>query len=163
MLMITRGGMGRDDRGVPVFQSYYSGRFRDIFGQAPGPSDGLGGEATLAALARAGLVIPAALFDYYSLAGRHWINENHNRLRPIEALEYMDDTLVFMEENQCVVFWGIRRADLGEADPVVWQGVNGEPIEWYAEDHRLSRFLMAMWQWTMTGEDVPPETGRADS
>lgn len=71
----------------------------------------------------------------------------------------MDDKLVFMEENQCVVFWGIAKADLGEADPVVWQGVNGEPIEWYAEDHRLSRFLMAMWKWIMTGEDESSGAG----
>ncbi len=115
-----------------------------------------------AELARLGMVIPVALFDYYSLAGRHSINENHNRLRPIAELEWMEDKLVFMEENQCVVYWGIRRADLGENDPIVWQGVNGEPIEWYAENYHLSRFLMAMWKWTMTGEVEPPISGPVD-
>ena len=45
----------------------------------------------------------------------------------------MGDKLVFMEENQCVVYWAIDRADLEGADPIVWQGVNGEPIEWFAE------------------------------
>jgi len=84
-------------------------------------------------------------------------------VRSIAELEWRDDKLVFMEVNQCVVFWGIRRADLEEADPVVWQGINGEPIEWYAEDHRLSRFLMAMWKWTMTGEDEMPEAGQTDA
>ncbi len=91
------------------------------------------------------------------MAGHHWINENHNRLYPIEKLEWMGDKLLFMEENQCVVFWGIDRADLEEADPIVWQGVNGEPIEWLAEKWRLSRFLMALWKWTMTGEIEEPE------
>ena len=146
-----------------MFKRYYSDSFRDLFGSEPGPSDGLGDDAVRATLARVGLIIPAALFDYYSLAGRHWINENHNRLRPLEELEWMGDKLVFMEENQWVAFWGIERADLGEADPVVWQGVNGEPIEWYTEDYRVSRFLMAMWKWTMTGEQVSPEPDQADA
>jgi hypothetical protein len=142
-----------------VCKQYYSDRFRQIFGSPPEPSDGLGDDAVRVKLAQAGLVIPAALFDYYSLAGRHWINENHNRLRPIEELEWMGDKLVFMEENQCVAFWGLCEADLEESDPVVWQGVNGEPVEWYAEDYRLSRFLMAMWKWTKTGEQEEPEPG----
>jgi hypothetical protein len=146
-----------------VFERYYNERFREIFGTPLEPGDGLGEEAVGSALARAGVAIPAALSDYYALAGRHWINDNHNRLRPIAQLEWIDDKLVFMEENQCVAFWGIPRADLVEADPVVWQGVNGEPIEWYAEDHRLSRFLMAMWKWTMSGEEDPPEAGQSDA
>lgn len=146
-----------------MFERYYNECFREIFGAPLEPSDGLGEEAVRSALARISIAIPAALFDYYALAGRHWINDNHNRLRPIAQLEWIDDKLVFMEENQCVAFWGIRRADLGEADPVVWQGVNGDPIEWYAEDYRLSRFLMAMWKWTMTGEEDSPEAGQSDA
>jgi hypothetical protein len=143
-----------------VFKRYYRDRFREIFGSPPRPSDGLGGEAVRAELDRVGLVIPAALSDYYSVAGRHWINENHNRLRSITNLEWLDDKLVFMEENQCVAFWGIQSTDLRRSDPVVWQGVNGEPIEWFAEDYRLSQFLMAMWKWIMTGEQDPPALGR---
>ena len=146
-----------------MFQQYYSDRFRDLFDSSPKPCVGLGGDAVRAKLAQAGLVIPAALFDYYSLAGRHWINENHNRLRPIEELEWMGDKLVFMEENQSVAFWGIQEADLGAVDPVVWEAVNGESIEWYAEGYRLSRFLMAMWNWTMTGEQELPESGQRDA
>ena len=56
-----------------------------------------------------------------------------------------------------MVFWAVRKRDLGESDPVVWQDVNGNPIEWHAEDYRLSRFLMAMWKWTVTGEEDSPE------
>ena len=136
-----------------MFKRYYADKFREIFGSPPKPADGLGNDAVRSALDSAGLTIPVALFDYYSLAGRHWINENHNRLRPIEELEWVDDQLVFMEENQLVVFWGIRKENLIESDPIVWQVVNGDPIEWYAENHRLSRFLMAMWNWTVTGDE----------
>ncbi|MFO0889129.1 MAG: hypothetical protein U0790_08310 [Isosphaeraceae bacterium] len=141
-----------------MFKEYYRRRFREILGDPPGTEEGLGDQVVRDDLDRTGLVIPTALADYYVVAGRHWINEHHNRLRPITALEWLDDRLVFMEENQAVVFWGIPNSDLDQADPIVWQGVNGERVEWYPEDYRLSRFLMAMWKWTMTGEQEPPET-----
>jgi hypothetical protein len=81
-------------------------------------------------------VIPRALFDYYSVAGGHWINEHHDHLRSIEELEWMDDKLVFLDENQRVVYWGIDRPDLKTADPIVWQGVNGESV--VAQDHGMA-------------------------
>jgi hypothetical protein len=136
-----------------MFKEYYTRRFHEIFGAPPVPGDGLGEDAVRSRLARVGLVVPVSLFEYYALAGLHWINQNHNLLRPIEALEWMGDKLVFMDENQWVVFWGVQKEDLGKADPIVWQGVNGKPIEWYTEEYTLSRFLMAMWKWTMTGEE----------
>jgi hypothetical protein len=136
-----------------VFKRYYSDRFREVFGAPPRPDEGLGDDAVRIALARRDLVIPTALRDYYSLAGRHRINENHDRLRPVEELEWMGDKLVFLDENQCVVFWGIDRSDLKKADPIAWQGINGTPIEWHSENLRLSRFLMARWRWIVTGEE----------
>jgi hypothetical protein len=144
-----------------LFKQYYKDRFREIFGAPPSRSDGLGDNAVRAELRRIGLVIPRALFDYYSLAGRHWINENLNRLRTIANLEWMDDKLIFMEENQCVAFWGIEKSDLSRADPLAWQASNNDPLQWFAEDYRLSQFLMAMWKWIMTGEQEPPALGRS--
>ena len=85
---------------VPVFKTYYRDRFREIFGAPPKPGDGLGKTDVRAALARANLVIPAALLDYYIVAGRHPVNRDHDRFRPIEGLEWMGDKLVFLEENQ---------------------------------------------------------------
>ncbi len=146
-----------------MFKQYFRDTFREIFGSPPRSTEGLGDEAVRAELSRAGLVIPTALFDYYSVTGRHWINENHNPLRTIDKLEWMDDKLIFMEENQSVAFWGIPRGHLGEADPIVWQGVNGKPVHWCREDYRLSRFLMAMWKWTMTGVQDPPEADGVDA
>jgi hypothetical protein len=140
-----------------VFKTYYRDRFREIFGEPPKPGDGLGRTAVRAALARANLVIPRALFDYYIVAGRHPVNRDHDRLHPIEGLEWMGDKLVFLEENQSVVYWAIDRSDLEESDAIVWQGVNGEPIEWFAEGYRLSRFLMARWKWIVTGVLEEPE------
>jgi hypothetical protein len=140
-----------------VYKTYYRDRFREILGAAPKPGDGLGKAAVRASLARANLAIPASLFDYYIVAGRHPINQDHDRLRPIKGLEWMGDKLVFLEENQCVVYWAIDRSDLEESDPIVWQGINGDPIEWFAEGYRLSRFLMARWRWIITGVLEEPE------
>jgi hypothetical protein len=140
-----------------VYKTYYRDRFREIFGEALKPGDGLGKTAVRAALARANLVIPAALFDYYIVAGRHTINQDHDRLRPIKGLEWLGDKLVFLEENQSVVYWAIDRAELEESDPIIWQGINGETIEWFAEGYRLSRSLMARWKWTITGVLEEPE------
>jgi len=75
----------------------------------------------------------------------------------------MGEKLVFMEENQSVAFWGIQKADLGAVDPVVREGGNAEPIEWYSEGYCLSRFLMAIWNWAMTGEQELPEAGQPDA
>jgi hypothetical protein len=141
-----------------MFKRYYSEQFSEFCSAPPEPDEGLGDDAVRAALAARGLTIPAALSDYYSLAGRHWINENHDLLLPIEKLEWTGDKLVFMEENQAVCFWGIDRADLGEADPMVWRADNEEPIRWQSENRRLSRFLMAEWTWNMTGEEPGPES-----
>ena len=135
-----------------MFERYYIERFSEFCGAPPKPDEGLGDDVVRAELARRGLTIPTSLFDYYSLAGRHWINENHDRLRPIEKVELMDDKLVFLDENQEVCFWGIDRSDLERADPVVWRGINSQPIEWRSENQHLSRFLMALWHWNVTGE-----------
>ncbi len=134
------------------FGDYYIRRFREIFGQPPKPEEGIESATLRASLEAKNLSIPLALFDYYSTAGQHWINRTHNQLRPIKEFSWVDDKLVFMDENQDVVCWGIDRADLGLDDPIVWQGVAGDPIKWYQEDHTASRFLMAMWAWTHTGE-----------
>jgi hypothetical protein len=73
-----------------------------------------------------------------------------------------------MEENQSVAYWGIKREDCSLPDPIVWQGQNinsiefeiedDEPMEWYAEPYKISQFLMAMWKFTLTGEQEQPES-----
>jgi hypothetical protein len=139
-----------------MFIEYYREEFARLFGGRPELSDGLGDEVVQAKLTALGLTIPTSLFDYYSVAGLHWINDNHDRLRPIAELEWMDDKLVFLEENQAVCYWGIRRDDLDVADPAIWRGDKGKPIEWTREGPPLSQFLMALWKWNMTGEWSPP-------
>ena len=140
-----------------MFKGYYQRRFQEIFGKALAPEDGLGDGAVEEALRKRDLVIPLALADYYAVAGRHPINSQHNTLLPIEKLEWLDDKLVFMEENQVVVLWGIDRAKIGSTNPVVWQAPNIEPFEWYEEPYLLGQFLMAMWHWQECGVQETPE------
>jgi hypothetical protein len=132
-----------------MFQPFYTSHFREIFGSEPEPADGLGEESVEDRLAQRGLQIPKALFDYYSVAGYHWINRERNRLRPIEELDWYEELLVFMDDDQGIVSWGIHKQDLSNPDPVVWQGVLGEETDWLQDTSTLSRFLIDMWRETV--------------
>ena len=81
------------------------------------------------------------------VAGKLDINKEHNVLYDPEELRPADDILVFMEENQYVVVWGIRSADLSQSDPQVYQAATVEPLEWYPEELTFSQFIIAMWKW----------------
>jgi hypothetical protein len=129
-----------------MFEQFYSFNFREIFGSLPELADGFGDESVEARLAQRGLQIPPALSEYYSLVGYHWINKQQNRLRPIEELDWYEDWLVFMDDDQGIVSWGIHRQDLSSPDPEVWQGVLGEEIDWFQETLTLSKFLVQMWR-----------------
>jgi len=137
-----------------MFQEFYQSQFREIFGSAPEPADGMGEEAVQAKLAQRDLQMPAALFDYYAVAGFHWINTKQNHLRPIAELEWFQDWLVFMDDEHGLVSWGIHKHDLSSPDPLVWQGIVGEEIDWFQEHTTLSRFLTDMWREIASGEDV---------
>ncbi|BAY20844.1 hypothetical protein NIES2100_05880 [Calothrix sp. NIES-2100] len=140
-----------------MFKEYYKRRFQEIFGFSLQPSDGLGNNFVQAKLAESALTLPKALIDYYAIAGQHCINKEHNQLLPIEEIGWIDNKLVFMEEYQSVVFCGIDQADVSKLNPIVWQGIKSNSIDWYEENYKLNQFLMAMWKWTVTGEQEEPE------
>lgn len=140
-----------------MFKEYYSRRFEEILGSAPQPSEGLGDDVVQAKLVECGLMLPKALFDYYALASEHSINTEHNQLLPIEEIRWINSKLVFMEENQCVVYWAIDQADISSPNPIVWQGINSDTVAWHEEPYKLNQFLMAMWNWIATGEQEEPE------
>jgi len=140
-----------------MFRGYYRKRFHEILDRTLTPEDRLGDAAVERGLRKTKLIIPIALSDYYSIAGRHPTNTVHNRLYAIENLEWQGDWLVFMEEEQSVVFWGIARAAVHDANPNVWQASNHEPLEWYKEPYRLKQFIMATWNWQEKGIEERPE------
>lgn len=127
-------------------------QFRDTLGEPLADTDGIANEKIDALLD--GSTIPQSMRAYYRVAGNHWLNTNHNALRPLDSLESVDGHTIFMDENQIVVQWAIRDADLTKDDPIVYQAQIGESdTNWQAEKYTFSQFMIAMWQWILTGED----------
>ena len=141
-----------------MFKGYYRKRFAELFGKSLAEGDGLGDDAVAEALSKRRLTVPRALFDYYSVAGSHPVNRQYNSLYPVSELAWRDDHLVFMEENQEVAIWGIARAEVDTANPVVRQAAEVELLEWFPEIYRVSQFLMAMWHWQLTGVQEEAES-----
>jgi hypothetical protein len=130
----------------------FRGLLTDITGRAAA-SHNYAPRAIEAAEARLGLGLPGPLRDYYLSVGRHAINRAHDRLMPPDALEVAQGRLVFMEENECVVFWGVGIRSMA-ADPVVFQTDDLEDGDWYAET-RCSQFLSVMMCWQAVGGGLP--------
>jgi hypothetical protein len=134
----------------------FSTQYRQIFadlGVTLGPREEI--DATVLALAeqRLGIRVPDALRAYFAVSGgEQRFNQAHNSLLSPEQWFVDTGRLVFLAENQSVVFWGVVAVD-DRPDPPVDQGVNDETIAWYPEHPSCSGFLMAMlcWQAAMGG------------
>lgn len=59
------------------------------------------------------------------------------------------EKLVFMQENQTVVYWGVEATVNPFTGPPIFQGVNviNQPIEWHHEHSCCSEFLILMLYW----------------
>lgn len=116
---------------------------------------------------RLSVKLPATLKAYYLLAGREdRINQIHNRLLPPEKLFIDSGRLVFMEENQWVVYWGIAIGRDEVTDAAVFQGVNRRcnGIEWHSEHDSCFTFLnvMAIWHASFGGAADHTTVGYVD-
>lgn len=107
--------------------------------------------------ARLNVQLPEKLKDYYLTLGKNEeVNYVYNRLlNPDEEIDFSDDLyLVFYEENQNVVCWGIKESDLKLSDPPVWgnYGTDEDP-DWVIEAKTTDHFflLMAAYNGTMGG------------
>ena len=96
---------------------------------------------------RLGVALPGAMRDYYLLAGSAAENREHNVLFTPDELALEGGYLVFMEENQAVVHWGIPLSLTRRADPQVWQRVNADIPEWHSEDMTFSVFIVKNLAW----------------
>lgn len=130
-------------------------------------------EGEIAALEKQlNVVLPAKLREYYLTLGKHEaINYSHNRLlRPGGEIKFSpDDYLVFYEENQGVVFWGIKKEDLVNPNPPVYGGYTSEDgkANWYLElpTTETSLLMLAVYNGVLGGlkynanyfESVKPE------
>ncbi|WP_440135416.1 hypothetical protein [Chitinophaga sancti] len=116
--------------------------------------------------------LPEVLMTYYlSLGKQEAINYAHNRLLLPGEIDFsQDDYLVFYEENQGVVYWGIKKADLALPNPPVYGNYSGDEMQpdWHQECATTDGFLllMAVYNGVLGGltfnanslEPVPPET-----
>ncbi len=106
---------------------------------------------------RLSIQLPEVLKRYYITLGQEQnINQSHNRLLFANDVEFIDhEYLVFFEENQNVVIWGIKREDLTQDDPPIYGGYAYEDghLEWHYEIDTCSGFLtlMAIYNGTMGG------------
>lgn len=94
---------------------------------------------------RLGIKVPQALRDYYLVAGREKrFNKSCNRLLAPRDWSVDKQRLLFMEENQSVLWWGVSIRNPDTQDPRISQGQNDDPITWYPEHPQCSVFLAVM-------------------
>ncbi|QEL13321.1 hypothetical protein [Limnoglobus roseus] len=139
----------------------FAERYRKLLADITGNSSsnyGYSLRAVETAEVQLGLRIPDALRDYYLSVGRHELNHVHNRILSPDDLSVSQRRLVFQEENQCVLYWGVR-ARTTAVDPMVFQTMDFEDGDWVAET-RCSQFLPGMLCWYATGS--MPHAGYSD-
>jgi hypothetical protein len=121
---------------------------RAVLGRDLLPSDGTPEQRIRAAEEALRIGLPAAMREYYLAAGEaDRLNRAHNILFRPEDLRFEQNYLIFMEENQGVVHWGIAMSELAHPDPTVWQRVNSDSLEWYSEEMDFSTFITKNLSW----------------
>ena len=107
-------------------------------------------EAEIAALEdRLNVRLPASLREYYlSLGKNKAVNDSFNRLTSLGEIGFSeDDHLVFYEEHQAVVLWGIEKQALSAADPAVYGTYDSARREWFMDAATTEHFLLSMAWW----------------
>jgi hypothetical protein len=126
----------------------YQAMVRRHLGRDTRRGDGCSQATVAKAERQLGVRLPAAMREYYLLAGRlDRLNRAHNRLYAPTELQIVDGYLVFMEENQGVALWGIPVRRLAADDPFVHQRASHPDAKWYSERLRFSAFLICMFDW----------------
>lgn len=116
---------------------------RDVFGTEPA---GYAPAVLDAAERRLGCRLPATLRVYHERAGKLAASRALHHLVVPGKLIVEGDGMIFMREQQEVCFYAIRTADLGMADPPVFQG-NRREATWYADCPRLASYLVKNLCW----------------
>lgn len=130
------------------FEAHFKELVPAFIARSWSPADGLAPALVSAADRRLGVPLPAALRAFYSTLGSiDVIVRGHHQVLSDEQLQLDARHLIFMEEHQGVVSWGIAREDLCDEDPVVWQRNNTPPIEWFSEEKRVTAFIESLLEW----------------
>jgi len=126
------------------FEEYF-GAIYSTFGYPLTAGSALSPEVLGGAEQRLGVKEPLALRDYFLVAGRERrFNTAHNRLLPPAQWTVDKKRVIFMEENQSALYWGVSIRNPATDDPPVSQGIVDDPITWYPEHRKCSVFLAVM-------------------
>ena len=126
-------------------RQYYARELEELLGRKLERDDGIPSSEIAQSETRLKMRLPLALRDYYALAGNLPINVEHNRLYAPKRLKKRKGKLVFMEENQMVVFWGVDVDTT--SDPEVFQANNEIPLQWFSEECTFTAFIIRMLRW----------------
>lgn len=122
--------------------------------------DRLLGESPAAEQLGADLVLPTAVREFYLALGNcgDLLETEHFFWDP-DDLEVRDGFLMFLEDAEETVVWGLPVENLPLPDPLVWRrstGAEAEEGEWSDEGGTFSEFVTDLLAWTF--EDA--EDGR---
>jgi len=100
----------------------YFQKIRHLYNVPENENFGFAESAILELEKRLDIVLPAKLREYYLTLGKHEaINYSYNRLLQPGDIDFsQDEYLIFYEENQGVVNWGIKKEDLLTPSPPVY-------------------------------------------
>jgi hypothetical protein len=134
-------------RNIPPQREARWSLLKDFFAAWYGPlepADGCPSQSISAAEQRLQTPLPAALREWYALAGRRrsvWPRQDHF-LEP-EQLRIARDKLVICVENQGVVQWAIPLDCLSRDDPPVLVSDQCDSNQWIEETSNISLFALA--------------------
>ena len=127
----------------------YTNTFASL-GRPLGPRDRTPAREIAAAERSLGRRIPEALRVFYRLAGRATdFTSVHDRFLPPKDWAIESNKLVFLEENQVVVVYGIEAGEDPAADPPIFMAANVErhDLIWYKVCESCSEFIDVMVHW----------------
>lgn len=119
--------------------------FEDLLGRKLKRADGISSEKIEDVENKLGLVLPNPLREFYQLVGNLDIfTKSFQRFAAIDDLLIKDSKLIFLEENQSVLYWAYNLEDSDTDDPLIYQNTHYDTGEWYSENMRLYSFLILM-------------------
>jgi hypothetical protein len=100
---------------------------------------------------RLGIAIPAALRTFYRVAGRATdFNAVCDRFRPPSEWTLDGNHLIFAEEQQVVVLYGVRIDKPELTDPPVLMATRSSSLLWYKVSASVSEFASVYMLWNAT-------------
>lgn len=128
----------------------FAARYEKLFtdnGLNLSKEDGIPESDIIRAETRLGVRLPQALRDFYLKAGEHELCQAYHHLVDLAEMDFKEDHLLFLDENQSVAAWGIARKSLSEDNPIVWQGANTAPMTWESEGLTVADYLEMVLYW----------------